>query len=409
MKAIWVVIWLAYCVFLKGNTLEICTTCTYPDIKSAYESSSDGDTLLIKSGNYPIDQWKIDKALTILGENSPILSSLSGKEIITVLSNDVVIKGLILEGVQTSYLTENAALRVKNSRDFLIENNEIRNCFFAIYLERSHSGIVRNNTITGNATTEAESGNGVHAWYCNHLSIYDNKISSHRDGIYFEFVDSSSIADNHSHHNLRYGLHFMFSNDDSYKNNIIENNGVGVAVMFSRRIDMIQNTFRYNWGPAAYGLLLKEIYDAQITDNMFVENTVGIFVEGSNRIQYKRNEFRGNGWAFRFSGGCDANEIRENNFLNNSIDLEVNSSLQNNIFEGNYWQNYNGYDLDRDGIGDVPYYPVKLFSYLYQMVPESIILMRSLLVDMINYAEKISPVFTPKDVMDKYPKMNYIK
>ncbi|HPQ20556.1 MAG TPA: nitrous oxide reductase family maturation protein NosD, partial [Saprospiraceae bacterium] len=136
--------------------------------------------------------------------------------------------------------------------------------------------------------------------------------------------------------------------------------------------------------------------------------TIGIFVEGSNRINYIYNTFSTNGWAFKFSGGCDSNDITDNNFVNNSLDMMVSSSIQNNVIRGNYWSEYTGYDLNKDGVGDVPYYPVKLYSYILDQVPESIVLMRSMFVDLVNYSEKVSPVFTPKDVIDNSPKMSQV-
>jgi nitrous oxidase accessory protein len=367
-----------------------------------------GDTILIKRGEYKIENWIIDKDITVKGKSGAHLISASGDEIITVASNDVTIQGLTFSGVTTNYLKENAAIRVRKSRRFLILDNKINDCFFAIYLEKAKQGSVIKNLIDGDASSDAASGNGIHAWHCDKLKIQNNEILHHRDGIYLEFVNNSDVDKNHSHLNNRYGLHYMFSNDDTYTENVIERNGVGVAVMFSRRITMKNNTFAYNWGHAAYGLLLKEIYDAEIVDNHFIENTVGIFVEGSNRINYLRNEFRRNGWAIKFSGGCDANVIKHNNFLYNSIDLVVSSKLSNNTFNDNYWSEYSGYDLNKDGVGDIPHYPVKLYSYIHQQVPESVVLMRSLFVDIINYAEKVSPVFTPKDVMDNTPKMKQL-
>ena len=390
-------------------TYEVCPTCAHQTISTAYDLCEEGDSLVIKAGEYRIPNWVITKKIIVLGENGSHLISEKGDEIITVNRSYVTIRGLTLSGVKTNYLRENAAIRVKNCKHYLIEHNTINQCFFAIYLERSNHGVIRENIIEGNATTEAESGNGVHAWYCDGLKIVNNKISNHRDGIYLEFVNESEVDDNHSFNNIRYGLHYMFSNDDSYRRNTIEKNGVGVAVMFSRRINMSNNTFAHNWGSAAYGLLLKEIYDAEIIDNKFEQNTVAIFVEGSNRVNYVGNEFRRNGWAIKFSGGCESNQITKNEFLYNSIDLVVSSKLNNNTFDHNFWSEYTGYDLDGDHVGDVPHYPVKLYSYIHSQVPESVVLLRSLFVDIINYAEKLSPVFTPKDVKDNFPKMKRLK
>ena len=195
----------------------------------------------------------------------------------------------------------------------------------------------------------------------------------------------------------------MFSNNDVYQNNTFENNGAGVAVMFSKKIKMLDNTFKENWGTASYGMLLKEINDAEIVGNTFEENTIGINIEGSNRIIYKNNNFINNGWAIKVRGACYANRFLENNFLYNSFDISYNSKVNDNEFDGNYWSNYTGYDLDKNGIGDVPYRPVKLFSYIVNRTPETIILLRSLFIDLIDFSEKVSPVFTPDNLLDNNP------
>jgi nitrous oxidase accessory protein len=171
---------------------------------------------------------------------------------------------------------------------------------------------------------------------------------------------------------------------------------------------MKNNLFEYNWGKAAYGLLLKEIYDAEIENNIFKENTIGIFVEGSSRINYQSNEFINNDWALKISGGCLNNNVNNNNFVSNTFDLSMNKSNDENHFDKNYWSEYSGYDLDRNGIGDIPYRPVKLFNYVVNQTPEATVLLRSLFVDLINFSEKVSPVFTPKNVVDHEPLMKRI-
>ena len=230
-----------------------------------------------------------------------------------------------------------------------------------------------------------------------------------RDGIYLEFSDDIIIRRNISKYNVRYGLHFMFSNDDLYEYNTFEGNGAGVAVMFSKRIDMHHNVFKKNWGTASYGLLLKEISDAKISNNVFFENTVGITSEVCTRIEYKNNDFISNGWAMNMKGGSYTIKVINNNFLHNSFDISYYGRMNDNLFDGNYWSDYTGYDLDKNGIGDVPYRPVKLFSYIVNRSPEAIILLRSLFIDIIDFSEKVSPVFTPDDLIDENPKMKRIE
>ena len=298
---------------------------------------------------------------------------------------------------------------VSRSRNFTIKNNVFKNVFFGILVEKSHFGTISNNNLTSNATTEAGAGNGIHLWHCSNMTIKNNDLSFLRDGIYFEFVSKSVISNNKSYNNIRYGLHFMFSNNNEYRNNTFKNNGSGVAVMFSKYVKMIGNKFLHNWGTASYGLLLKEIYDAEIENNLFEQNTIGINVEGSTRINYKKNTFNRNGWAVKIRGACYKNIFINNNFLSNAFDLSYNSKINDNLFYKNYWSEYTGYDLDKNGIGDVPFRPVKLFSYIVNQTPETIVLLRSLFIDIINFSEKVSPVFTPDKLVDNAPLMKKVQ
>jgi nitrous oxidase accessory protein len=392
-----------------ARVIEVCVDCPVTKIKSAIAQASDADQIIIHAGLYKEGNIIVDKSVHILGIDYPILDGEGETEILTIVADSVIIEGLHIRNVGTSYLEDRAGIRIKKSKHFKIINNQLYDTFFGIYLEHSKHGMISGNEIKGEAEQEMSSGNAIHLWYCKNILVENNEVLRHRDGIYFEFVDSSLIRNNLSADNLRYGLHFMFSNDDEYYKNVFRNNGAGVAVMFSKRIFMIDNIFEKNWGRASYGLLLKEIYDAEIRNNTIIENTIGIYVEGSTRIKYTENEIIRNGWAMKISGGCLDNEVWDNNFIGNAFDLSLGSSINNNSFDKNYWSDYNGYDLDKDGHGDIPYYPVKLFNFVVNRTPEAIVLLRSLFVDLINFSEKISPVFTPAKVTDGKPYMKKLQ
>ncbi|HMR15199.1 MAG TPA: nitrous oxide reductase family maturation protein NosD [Mariniflexile sp.] len=388
-----------------AQKIEVCGTCAIPSLKKGIAAAKAYDTIIVKKGTYKEHGIIVDKPLTIIGENYPIIDGERKGEIITVISDNVTVDGLFIINVGTSYTEDYAAIRIKRSKHFTIKNLVLEKLFFGIYLEKSSYGKVYHNKIVGDAVEEYNSGNGIQLWYSNHIVIEHNYVQHVRDGIYLEFSDNCLIKNNVSALNIRYGLHFMFSNNDEYSDNTFENNGAGVAVMFSKKIKMLNNVFRENWGTASYGLLLKEINDAEIRGNTFEENTIGINIEGSNRILYKNNNFTNNGWAIKVRGACYTNRFLANNFLYNSFDISYNSKVNDNVFDRNYWSNYTGYDLNKDGIGDVPYRPVKLFSYIVNRTPETIILLRSLFIDIIDFSEKVSPVFTPDNLMDNNPLM----
>jgi nitrous oxidase accessory protein len=144
-----------------------------------------------------------------------------------------------------------AGIKIYNSRDVVIRNNILDDTFFGIYSQYGTNCTIEKNTLTAYSKQEQQAGNGIHCWKSDSMRIIANTISGHRDGIYFEFVTNSVIWRNTSFNNLRYGLHFMFSNNDAYITNIFKNNGAGVAVMFSNHVKMFHNFFEENWGDAA--------------------------------------------------------------------------------------------------------------------------------------------------------------
>lgn len=400
------VLFASFQVFSK--TLIVCNSCEYKTIKAALEAAQDGDTILVKKGIYKEANIKVTKSVSIIGEDMPVIDGNKEGEIITIGADDVTIDGFFIKNVGLSYTTEYAAVRVVNSKGFTIRNLELEKLFFGIYLQRASHGKVLNNKITGEAVTEFNSGNGVHMWHCDFVEVRGNDVRNVRDGIYLEFSSNNTIEDNFTLNSVRYGLHFMFSHDNKVRNNVFESNGAGIALMFSKEMEVNNNVIKKNWGTASYGILLKEINDAKIINNEFRENTIAITVEGSNRIEYMHNDFISNGYALRMRGASYDCKIMHNNFLYNSFDLSYHGPMNRNVFDGNYWSDYTGYDLDKDGIGDVPYRPIKLFSYIVNRNAQAIILLRSLFIDIIDFSEKVSPIFTPDNLVDENPRMKRI-
>lgn len=392
-----------------ARTIEVCKTCNYKSIAQAVKNAEPGDLIKIRKGIYKENSIEIDKSISIISDENAIIDGEMQGHIFIVTADNVTIKGLMLKNVPVSYTREFAAVYTNGIENFHFISNTMDNVFFGYLVEKSHKGIIAGNKIKSIARDEAGSGNGIHLWHSSEIKIEDNHVSGMRDGIYLEFVSNSKIIRNVCRDNLRYGLHFMFSNDDEYHYNIFTNNGAGVAVMYSKSILMTQNRFNRNWGPASYGILLKEITDSELKNNLIDENTTGILVDGSSRIHYNNNNFRRNGVAVKFTGASYDNIFESNNFMHNSFDISYNGRINNNQFNKNYWSSYSGYDLNKDGTGDIPFRPVKLFSYITNKTPESIVLLRSLFIDILNFSEKVSPVFTPGELIDNFPRMKPVK
>jgi nitrous oxidase accessory protein len=408
MKAITVILCFVFWLQVNANTIEVGAQKQYQSITAAITAAKDGDTILVDKGIYQEKNLAINKQLILKGINHPLLDGEKKYEIISIRADNVTIDGFLLEHSGVSSMTDFAAIKIYNRHNATIVNNIINDAFFGIYSQYGINCLIKNNTLTAYAKEEQQSGNGIHCWKSDSMRIIGNTISGHRDGIYFEFVTHSVIWRNNSFKNLRYGLHFMFSNDDAYITNIFENNGAGVAVMFSHGVKMFNNYFKENWGDAAYGILLKEINDSHIENNHFEKNTVAIYAEGANRIHIRKNVFKSNGWALKIQASCMDIALAQNNFIGNTFDVGTNGSLVLNNFNNNYWDKYDGYDLNRDNTGDIPYRPVSMYSMIIERNPPAMILFHSLITSLMDKSEKVIPSLTPENLKDEHPLMKQL-
>lgn len=395
--------------YSKADDIRVSKNGKITTLKQGLDLAQKGDRIILEEGTYKEHDVIIDKPVTIEGEGNVIIDGDRQGFVLIVRSDSVTIRGLNVQHAKVSFINDNAAILLDEVGHCVIENNTLKDNFFGIYLAKSYDSIVRNNDISGHFTSESASGNGIHLWYSKNITVENNRIDGQRDGIYFEFVEQSHIRDNYSTHNLRYGLHFMFSDNCTYTNNTFRDNSAGVAVMYTHHVTMEGNHFIYNWGAASYGLLLKEITDSSIKNNVFEHNTIGIYTEASNRIQVEHNDFIQNGWAAKIMANSVDNHFERNNFIANTFEVSTNSRQNFNHFDGNYWSEYEGYDLDRNGIGDVPYRPVRLFSYMVERQPQALILLRSLLIELLDTAERFMPVLTPETLVDSKPRMRIIQ
>ncbi|HNP24591.1 MAG TPA: nitrous oxide reductase family maturation protein NosD [Panacibacter sp.] len=389
----------------SAMTNEVGANSRYKTIRAAIEAAQPGDTILVYKGIYAEKELIINKSIVIKGIDNPVLDGENKYEIITVRADHVTVEGLSFRNAGFSSLTEIAAVKLDNCKYAFIHANDMEVSCFGVYVQASAGCIIKDNVLHSTGKGELTSGDGIHCWKSDSLQIIHNSISSFRDGIYLEFVKNSVIWRNTSEHNIRYGLHFMTAHDNAYICNVFRANGAGVAVMYTHGVKMYNNLFTENTGDAAFGLLLKEISDSEISGNQFVNNTSGAYMEASTRVLVEHNVFKGNGWALKVQANCDAVNVVHNNFSGNSFDISTSGTLVMNTFNSNYWDKYQGYDLNKDKIGDVPYRPVSMYSMLVEKNPTVMMLFRSFIVTLMDKTEKVLPGIIPENLVDNSPLM----
>lgn len=406
LSSVWCfgVLWFPFFA-LRAATLEVCPGCPLRTIQEGVQAAEANDVIHVLKGNYSEGMILIDKPLRLIGIDNPVVDGLAREHIFWIRSDDVAIEGFIIQNSGVSYISEYAGVRVDDSRNCQIQHNDFRNNTYSIYLAHVISCRIEDNKGYGNARNEVAGGNGIHLWNSKEITIRRNTMEHHRDGFYLEFSTDSVIESNVSLRNIRYGLHFMYSPRNRYFQNTFTQNQSGVAVMYSRNIEMIQNRFEKSWGRAAYGLLLKDITDSLIEENAFEGNTIGIFADGANRNRFTHNNFRNNGWAIDILGSSDSNIFTENNFIGNYFNVTTNTQNPLNTFVANYWSDYRGYDLNHDGWGDVSFRPMKIFSLWINRYPELVVMLASPVIEFLEIAERVFPLLTPKALQDKKPRM----
>ncbi len=368
----------------------------FTTLGAALAVATPGTTIRVLAGTYrePTLHVRV-RGLTIQGVGGPVLDGEGARAILIVHADDVTVQGLTFLNTGISQMEDRAALRVVESARCQILDNRFRDALFAIYLQRADSCVVRGNDIRSGGAGESTNGNGIHLWHSPGTHVERNRITGQRDGIYFEFSRGAVAVDNVSVENSRYGLHFMFSDSCRYERNVFRGNRAGTAVMYSKQIIMRGNEFRDAHGSAAYALLLKEIVDGELVGNAFTGSATGLYLEGASRLDIRDNEFRDNGWAIRLMADALDNRFTGNHFEGNSFDVATNSRTVRSTFDGNWWDNYRGYDLDRDGRGDVPFHPVRFFALVVERHPEALLLLRSPVLLVLDAAERVFPVITP--------------
>jgi nitrous oxidase accessory protein len=390
---------------LYAKNIHVCRTCPISSVKKAISISHNGDTIQIKSGIYKEGFLPITKSIALIGESGVVIDGLKQKHVFGIYTNGVRIQDLKIIGSGISDLTEFAGVHTEKVKDCHLENLVLEDNVYGFYLAETTNCTLKNNISIGNAKNEVLGGNGIHLWSSNQNKIIGNKLSQHRDGIYLEFSENLHIEGNISQENIRYGMHFMFSSHNHFNQNVFKNNSAGVAVMYSKNINMEDNEFIENWGESSNGILLKDIADSTFSNNRLEGNTVAVFADGITNIKFTDNDFINNGWGIKILGNTDYNKITNNNFIKNVFDVSTNTKSTTNEFTNNYWDHYQGYDLDKNHIGDTPYKAIHFFGYWIAVYPFLMVLYESPVVLFLQGIEKAFPIVTPIEFEDKHPRM----
>ncbi len=376
----------------------------YPTIASVMEKAADGDTILVKKGVYP-GPLEITKSVRMEGQDHPILDGGGKGTVVTIKAPDVVLRGFVIRGSGDLLAAENSGLTVSSARP-LIEDNRFEDVLFGASFNRATGGILRGNSFLGKQLDTSRRGDLIRVWYSDGVVIENNRTERGRDAVLW-YSKNIQVRGNEFRHG-RYGVHFMYCRFADVENNRFVDNSVGAYLMYSEGLKLRGNTISNNRGPSGFGVGLKDMKNALIENNVIASNRVGLYLDGCETMLCRANVIAHNDIGFNLMPTAVRNRFEGNNIIDNVEQTLLDGlSVQTvNDWTGNYWSDYRGFDVHRDGIGDTPYQPKRLFERLTDRFRDLRIFAGSPSVQAIDFAAVTFPVFapTPKFV-DSHPLM----
>ncbi|MEX0406713.1 nitrous oxide reductase family maturation protein NosD [Aquibium sp. LZ166] len=412
-------------------------------LQSVIDAASSGDVIRLLPGDHtgPV---KIEKTLTLEGEEGAVLRGPGNGSVITVEAPESVVRGLEIRGSGTDLFEMDSGVFVtQTAKGARIEQNQIIGNLVGIYLHGAADAVAQGNTIVGfREGRTSEAGDGISVWNAPGAQVIGNEISFGRDGIFTKTSKRNVFRDN-TIRNVRFGIHYMYTNDSEVSGNVSVGNNVGYAIMFSDRLQVTDNL---SDGDRDHGLLLNYANGSEISGNVVrgrlqsverwtaaariggthgvpaeAEASVGtapysmrlgpekcVFIYNANRNRFTDNVFEGCAIGIHFTAGSEGNAMAGNAFIRNRNQVKyVGTRHLDWSYEGrgNYWSDNPAFDLDGDGIADKPYRPNDLVDRVLWTAPQAKVLMNSPAVQVIRWAQSQFPAILPGGVVDSRPLM----
>lgn len=379
-------------------------------LRAALQSAAPGQALCLAAGTYQ-GPFEIKGAVSIWGPREAVIRSTGNGTTVQLSGDGPALLGVTVDGSGGRFDTLDAAVRIQ-ANDARVEGVRVMNATFGILCEQSRRVHILHNHVTGDSTSPLGlRGDGIRLWETQHSTVGENVVEDSRDMVVW-YSSDNVIRGNHVTRG-RYGTHFMYSHRNSVDHNLYVGNEVGVFVMYSRNIVLRHNLMADGTGAAGMGLGLKESGNITAFENQFLHNTVGLYLDTSPLQQdefdvFERNIFRLSEVAVVFHSSETRNTFRTNSFRDNytQVRVEGGGDALGVTWDGNNFDDYQGFDLDKDGVGDVPYELRSLSSDLVSRYPDLAFFRGSAALSLVSAAGEIIPLLAPKTVLrDEHPRM----
>jgi nitrous oxidase accessory protein len=371
------------------------------------DAAAAGSVVQLTPGTYagPI---VISKPLILDGDGKATIDGGGKGSVVTIATDGATVRNLKLVNSGSSFDGVDAGVQVRGNFN-VISDNEIDDCLFGIDLQQSSSNVVRRNKIRSKPVDLGLRGDAVRLWYSFKNRILDNSFVDSRDMVVWYSEDN--LISGNSGTGGRYSMHFMYSKYNLVEKNRFWNNSVGIYVMYSDGVVLRDNYIAHATGATGMGLGLKESSEVKVERNQIMYCASGINIDQSpyqpdTIDEFTDNVIAYNGVGIEFNDQARIGNVFKGNVVKGnltSLAVRSRASAIKQTFEGNYWEDYEGFDRDRNGVGDTPYEVHAYADRLWMDVPLVQFFKGSPMLDFLDFLERLAP-FTDPDIIMRDPK-----
>ena len=391
---------------LPLRAAEVAVTPGPGALAAAIAGASPGDVLILSDGAYP-GPVTIDRPLTVTGPRGAVVDGQGQGTVMTIAAPDVTLQGFSVTGSGHVNKNLDAGVKILKGADRArIEGLYLTGNMHGIDVHGGLDALVRNNQIEGTQNPRMnERGNGIYVWNSPGTVVEGNTIRWGRDGI-FSNASRKGTYRNNLFRDLRFAVHYMYTNDSEVSGNISVGNHLGFAIMFSDRV-VVKNNL--SLGDREHGVMLNYANSADVSGNLVRGGTKKcLFIYNAHKNLIFDNRFQDCGIGIHFTAGSERNVLTGNAFLGNQEQVKyVGTRHIEWSFEGrgNFWSDHPAYDLNGDGVADGVFRPNDLMDHILWSQPAAALLIGAPAVQLIRWSQSSFPATLPGGVLDSHPLM----
>lgn len=395
--------------YAHAKTVTVGKGKAFKSIQEAIKRAAKGDTIKVSEGTYS-ESLVINKGVTLTGEGFPVINGGGTGNVVHIKAPGVVLEGFRVQGSGDDLTQKDSGIYVEGTAEgTVIRNNIIEKSAFGIWINGAKGvKVVKNHVIGKRELMSQKRGNGIHLWNVRNGLVEENEVEGARDGIFVDLTEDTEFKKNRIY-DLRYGFHYMFSHRNRLEGNITYDNRAGLALMYSNFLEITSN---YSYDNQDHGIMLQTVRNCKVYDNVVKGNEKGFFIYDSQYNDIRRNIISGNQIGAHIWAGSVDNRFSENSLINNRSQVKYVGAKDQEWSDekrGNYWSDYLGWDIDGNGMGDVPHVANTLMERLIWTYPVVKLLFNSPAVQTLRMVESQFPVLRAPSVVDSFPLMKPVQ